>query len=120
VLVHFVLHARDRFDATRDERLGFACDDALRGQCDRLQARRAETIDRRTRDADRATGTDRDLARDVVSGGAFGNADPIGRRRLRPAPGRALDRVPTAWAPMVAPCVMLSAPRQDFASPVRA
>jgi hypothetical protein len=50
-----------------------------------------------------------------------GNAHPIRTSSTSPGanPVRSIA-CRTTWAPIVAPCVMLSAPRQDFASPVRA
>src|SRR5688572_25553856 len=72
VLVHLVLHQRDRLDAAGDEDLAFAGDDALRGERDCLQAGGAEAVHRHARHADRAAGADRDLARDVPAGRALG------------------------------------------------
>ena len=67
------------------------------------------------------TGAQRDLARDVGAGGAFG----IGAAHddvvdLGGVDAGALDRALTAWPPSVAPCVMLKAPFQLLASGVRA
>ena len=90
-----VLHAGDRLDAAGDDDVGLAGDDPLRGERDRLQARRAEAVDGRARHGDRAAGAQRDLARDVPAGRAFGqraaheHVVDLGRRELR-----ARDRVP--------------------------
>ena len=71
---------------------------------------------------DRTAGAQRDLARDVAAGRAFGDGAAhdhvvdLGRRRA----SRARSRAATTWPPIVAPCVMLNAPRQLLASPVRA
>ena len=67
-----VLHAGDGFDATRNVHLALARDDALRGQRDGLQARGAVTIHGHARGGHGTSGAQRDLARDVEAGGAFG------------------------------------------------
>src|SRR5690606_17412493 len=72
VHVHFLLDTGDALHAAGDEGGAFSGDDALRRQGDGLQARRTETVHRHAADADRATGHQRDLARDVHAGGAFG------------------------------------------------
>ena len=52
-------------NAAGDEHLALAGEDALRGERDGLQPRRAEAVHRHARHALRAAGADRDLARDV-------------------------------------------------------
>ena len=62
------------------------------------------------------------LPRDIVAGGAFGNAAAhidvfdFARDRCRPWRWRCL----TAWPPITAPWVWLKPPRTDLARPVRA
>jgi hypothetical protein len=72
VLVHLLLHAGDALDAAGHVDVALARDDALRHHGDGLQARRAEAVDRGARHRDRQVGHQRDLARDVGAGGAFG------------------------------------------------
>ena len=67
-----VLHAGNALDAAGDEHLALACDHALRGHRDRLQARRAETIDGRTGHAHRQARAQCNLARDVAAARTFG------------------------------------------------
>jgi hypothetical protein len=72
VLVHLVLHQRDRLDAAGDVDLALARQDALARHRDGLQAGGAETVHRQAGHRVRAAGADRDLARDVPAGGALG------------------------------------------------
>ena len=72
VLVLLVLHAGDRLDAAGDDDVGFAGHDPLRREHNRLQPRRAEAVDRRAGDGDGTAGAQRDLARNVPAGRAFG------------------------------------------------
>ena len=72
VQVHLLLHATDALHTAGDEHIGLAGNDALRGQRDGLQARRAEAIHGHARGGDGAAGHQRDLAADVHAGGAFG------------------------------------------------
>jgi hypothetical protein len=72
VHVHLLLHAGNALHPTGHVHLAFTGDDALRGQGDGLQARGAEAVDGHARDGDGAAGGQRDLARDVHAGGAFG------------------------------------------------
>jgi hypothetical protein len=95
---------------------------ALRRERDRLQARRAEAVDgrRRARDRDsrRASAI---CARDVPAGRAFGQR--AAHEHVVDLAGSSFARAiacATAWPPIVAPCVMLNAPRQLLARPVRA
>ena len=54
VVVHLVLHARDRFHAARHHHVALARGDALRGERDRLQARGAEAVHGHARHRHRA------------------------------------------------------------------
>src|SRR4051812_26442707 len=72
VLVHLVLHQRDRFHAARDVDPALASEDALRRERDRLQTRGAETVHRHSRHRHWAACADRDLAGNVPAGRAFG------------------------------------------------
>ncbi len=72
VAVHLLLHAGDALDATADEDVALAGDDALRRQRDGLQAAAAEAVDGHAAGGDRQPGTQGDLARDVGASGAFG------------------------------------------------
>ena len=98
--------------------LAFARDDALRGQRDGLQPGRTEAVDGHARDRHRAARAQRDLARDVGPGRALGNAQPMSTSST--SAGSSLARSMaclTACPPIVAPWVMLNAPRQDLAKP---
>ena len=107
-------------DADRD--IGAVGHDLLRRHGDGVEARGAIAVDGDARGGHRAAGPDREFARDIVAGGAFGHAAAHDRRlRLRP------DRCPalamaclTAWPPITAPWVWLKLPRTDLARPVRA
>ncbi|OIQ64419.1 hypothetical protein GALL_540290 [mine drainage metagenome] len=69
--VDLLLHARDALDPASDVNVTFATDDALRGQGNGLQARRAKTVHRHPRDRYRAAGAQSDLAGDVGAVSAF-------------------------------------------------
>ena len=71
IAVPLVLHERDGFHAAGDEDVSFSRENPLRGESDRLQARRAEAIDGHPGHAWRTTGADSDLARDVAAGCAL-------------------------------------------------
>ena len=87
-----VLHAGDGFDAAGDVHLALAGGDALRGERDGLQARRAVAIHRHAGGGDRTSGAQRDLPRDVEAGGALGigaaHEHVFDRRRDRAARAR--------------------------------
>ena len=84
--------------------------------------RRAEAVDGDAGDGDRQAGAQRDLARDVARRSRLrGWRSPSARPRLRPGRcRRARPRACTTWPPSVAPWVMLKAPFQLLARPVRA
>src|SRR5947208_1242616 len=65
VLVHLVLHHRDRLDAAGHEHLAFAGEHALACERDRLQARGAEAVHRHAGNAHRAARAHGYLARNV-------------------------------------------------------
>ena len=73
-------------------------------------------------DGDRQAGLQRDLARDVGAGGAFGvgAAHEHVLDRAGVDAGALRRRACTAWPPSVAPWVMLKAPFQLLARGVRA
>src|SRR5207247_10487232 len=72
VAVPLVLYERNGFDAAGDEDVSFSRENPLRGESDRLQARRAEAIDGHPGHACRTPGAVSDLARDVAAGCALG------------------------------------------------
>src|SRR6185436_3382763 len=111
VLVCFVLHAGYGFDAARDKDVRLSGKNALRRQCHRLESRRTETVDGHARHRDRHARAQRNLARDILAGGAFGirathdDVLDLGRLELRaleyrfddvPAHGGAMSHVERA------------------------
>ena len=72
VRVHLLLHAGDAFHAAGDKHVGLAGDDALRGQRNGLQTGGTKAVQGHARHRHRATGHERDLARDVGARGALG------------------------------------------------
>jgi hypothetical protein len=71
VQVHFLLHAGNAFHATGHVHIAFARNDALRGQCNGLQAGRTKAVDGHARHGDGQPARKRDLARDVGAGGTL-------------------------------------------------
>ena len=72
VLVHFLLHAGDAFQAASHIDTALTCNDALRGQRNALQAGGTVTVHGHAGHVVRQAGADHDLACDVGAGGALG------------------------------------------------
>jgi hypothetical protein len=113
VPVHFVLHARDRLDAARDVRRPRR-DDPLRGDRDRL-ALKNRNGSPSSRHADRRPGAQRDLRAMFAPVAPSGFAQPMITSSMRGSIFARSSAAATTWPPSVAPCVMLNAPRHDFA-----
>ena len=121
VLVGFVLHAGNRLDPAGDEDLAFAGNDTLRGQamvCSPEEQKRFTVIPGNMTGQPARKAICRAMLHPVApSGKGASHEDIVDLGRIEPA--RSIACV-TTWAPSVAPWVILKAPRQDFASAVRA